>query len=231
MNKFLSTTLVFASVFVWQGYFYIAHANSAQAQEEAAFNNTILATKDEKLIIVSLDDQTLVYSQGDQIVGEFKISSGLASTPTPEGEFEVIEKKPKVNYIGPGYNLPNTKWNLMFKENSGGNYYIHGAYWHNNFGKPMSHGCVNVSYANMEPLYNWADVGTKIIIQAQAERHVRGSVVLSDGTVYFLGEKIRYAFPSPEVFYSWGLKFEDVLVANKADLKMPLGPVVEYKNT
>jgi lipoprotein-anchoring transpeptidase ErfK/SrfK len=43
-------------------------------------------------------------------------------------------------------------------------YWIHGAYWHDNFGQPMSHGCVNVDYENMEPLYDWSQVGTKVII-------------------------------------------------------------------
>ena len=38
------------------------------------------------------------------------------------------------------------------------------AYWHNKFGQPMSHGCVNVGYDNMEGLYNWADAGTKVTI-------------------------------------------------------------------
>ena len=42
--------------------------------------------------------------------------------------------------------------------------HIHGAYWHNNFGKRMSRGCINVSYKEMEPLYNWARVGTIINI-------------------------------------------------------------------
>ena len=64
-----------------------------------------------------------------------------------------------------GYFYPNTRWNMLFKFHSKGNYYIHGAYWHNNFGKPMSHGCINVSYADIEGLYNWADIGTQIIIE------------------------------------------------------------------
>jgi hypothetical protein len=194
--------------------------------QELPPNNSVL---DQKQIVVTLENQTLTYFEGTRVVGEFKISSGLIKTPTPTSEFEVISKKPIVNYIGPGYNYPKTKWNLMFKESPGGNYYIHGAYWHNNFGKPMSGGCVNVSYANMEGLYDWADVGTKIIIQEKAKRHPRGTVVLSDGTVYFLGDKIRYPFPSPDVFYSWGLKFDDVLNANDLDMVMPLGPIVEFK--
>ena len=117
-----------------------------------------------KRIEVSLKDQELVYFIGTKEVGRFKISSGLPRTPTPKGDYEVIMKRPLVNYKGVGYNFPNTKWNLMFKRGNGLNYYIHGAYWHNSFGKPKSHGCINVSYANMEGLYNWADVGTKIKI-------------------------------------------------------------------
>ena len=118
-----------------------------------------------KHILVTLKTQTLQYFEGDTLVGEFKISSGLRGTPTPPGDYTILAKKPTVNYFGENYRFPNTKWNLMFKAHSPLNYYIHGAYWHNNFGKPMSHGCVNVSYANMEPLYNWADVGTPVTIQ------------------------------------------------------------------
>jgi hypothetical protein len=122
----------------------------------------------EKEIFISLKDQTLTYKEGHTIIGEFKISSGLRYTPTPPGEYTVLKKKPVVDYIGTNYSYPRTKWNLMFKTGWAGqplNYYIHGAPWHNNFGKPMSHGCINVSYANMEGLYNWADEGTKVHIQ------------------------------------------------------------------
>ncbi len=118
-----------------------------------------------KHIFVSLKDQTLQYFEGDQLIGQFKISSGVRGMPTPPGEYTVLIKKPVVDYKGPTYDFPNTKWNLMFKANVPLNYYIHGAYWHHNFGHPMSHGCVNVAYADMEGLYNWADVGTPITIE------------------------------------------------------------------
>lgn len=103
---------------------------------------------------------------GSYEVGEFKISSGIAKTPTPKGKFNVIKKLPSVTYGSKtgSYYYPNTKWNLFFKQGSWGGFYIHGAYWHKNFGHPMSHGCINVSYADMEGLYNWADVGTTISI-------------------------------------------------------------------
>ena len=120
-----------------------------------------------KKIEVDLSDQTLSYYYGDDYkAGEFKISSGLPNTPTPIGTFNVLSKIPTKDYAGRNsdgtwYNLKNTKLNLQIS-NLG--YYIHGAYWHNNFGRPMSHGCINVSYINMPALYEFADVGTKVII-------------------------------------------------------------------
>lgn len=119
----------------------------------------------EKQIFVSLKDQTLKYFQGTTLVGEFKISSGVKALPTPPGTYTILVKKPVVDYKGPNYDYPDTKWNLMFKRQAKGNLYIHGAYWHHNFGHPMSHGCINVSYANMQPLYDWADVGTTVTIE------------------------------------------------------------------
>jgi lipoprotein-anchoring transpeptidase ErfK/SrfK len=118
-----------------------------------------------KKIVVTIKTQTLQYSHGPYEIGSFKISSGVKKTPTPKGTYSILEKRPVNLYKGKGYYYPNTKWNLKFLPGTQGNYYIHGAYWHNNFGKPMSHGCVNASYKNMEPLYNWADVGTPVIIQ------------------------------------------------------------------
>lgn len=118
-----------------------------------------------KVIGVSLKNQTLTYSVGPYVVKTIFISTGLPSTPTPPGEYAIQKKLPLVTYRGRNYYFPNTKWNMLFKTSPKGGYYIHGAYWHSNFGRPMSHGCVNVSYEEMESLYDWADVGTKVIIE------------------------------------------------------------------
>ncbi len=118
-----------------------------------------------KIIGVNLKEQTLTYALGPYLIKTIKISSGIRRTPTPKGEFNVISKKPLVDYKGADYNYPKTKWNLLFKYSTPGSYYIHGAYWHNNFGRPMSHGCVNVPYSEMETLYNWVEDGVKIFIE------------------------------------------------------------------
>lgn len=121
----------------------------------------------EKRISVDLSSQKLAYSVGGVVLESFPISSGLKRTPTPPGEFNILAKVPLKNYGGAGFSYPNTKWNLQFTTVKGLRYYIHGAYWHNDFGTPKSHGCVNVSYQNMERLYDWAQVGTKVEITSQ----------------------------------------------------------------
>lgn len=119
----------------------------------------------DKEIKVNLAEQKLAYYFNNIELENFLISSGVKSMPTPEGSFTVLDKVPSKDYGGGRYNFyyPDTKWNLHFTT-QGLRYYIHGAYWHDKFGRPMSHGCVNVSYANMERLYNFAQVGTEIEI-------------------------------------------------------------------
>ena len=43
-----------------------------------------------------------------------------------------------------------------------GDYGLHGTYWHNNFGTPMSRGCVNLTIDDAAWLFNWASVGTVV---------------------------------------------------------------------
>jgi len=114
-----------------------------------------------KRVVVDLSDQHLHYFIGDVWVGKMAVSSGQRITPTPLGEFAIERKVPAVHYRGADYDYPNTKWNLQFKPH----YYLHGAYWHNQFGKkPMSHGCVNIAYPDAERLYSFLDVGDKVMV-------------------------------------------------------------------
>jgi hypothetical protein len=117
----------------------------------------------EKIIRVDVAKHRLTYFLGDRPLESFAISAGTAAMPTPVGEFVIQKKIPVVRYKGVGYDYPNTKWNMLFTRVNGYGYYVHGAYWHDNWGRGMSHGCVNVKYDRMERLYVWADVGTKVI--------------------------------------------------------------------
>jgi lipoprotein-anchoring transpeptidase ErfK/SrfK len=62
---------------------------------------------------------------------------------------------------GQDYDVPDVPYTMYYS----GNYAIHGAYWHNQFGTPVSHGCVNVAVDHAEWLFNWTALGTPVIVK------------------------------------------------------------------
>lgn len=134
----------------------LAHASQTQDQPTQVLGTTT-AEGLEKWIEVSLPDQKVRAWEGNQLVMEFPISSGKWA-PTPTGTFNIWYKTRNQSMIGGSqtlgtyYNLPNVPHNMFFYKG----YAIHGAYWHNNFGHPMSHGCVNEPLANASAIFDWA---------------------------------------------------------------------------
>ena len=62
--------------------------------------------------------------------------------------------------LGTYYDLPNVPYTMFFSNDEipkSRGFGIHGAYWHNNFGQPMSHGCINMKEEDVEKIYNWAE--------------------------------------------------------------------------
>lgn len=126
-----------------------------------------LSSGEYKFITVDLSRQTLYRFQNGALLDSFLISSGKAGTPTPKGDYAIYRKRPLVRmswYFGPNsplnYDLPNVPWVASFS----GPFTLHGTYWHNNFGHPMSHGCVNMYTPDAKTVYEWADIGTPIEI-------------------------------------------------------------------
>lgn len=119
----------------------------------------------EKWIQVDLSDQKIYMREGDKIVGEFLVSTGKWA-PTPTGEFRIWTKLRYTRMsggskaLGTYYNLPNVPYVMYYDRGYG----IHGAYWHNNFGNPMSHGCTNMKPEEAGIVFAWADVGTRVIV-------------------------------------------------------------------
>jgi lipoprotein-anchoring transpeptidase ErfK/SrfK len=133
---------------------------TAEAQTETDSNSKVLGTTnangEEKWIEVSLAQQMLRAWEGNNIVMEFSISSGKWY-PTPKGTYNIWYKtrsqtmKGGSKDLGTYYNLPNVPHNMFFYKG----YAVHGAYWHNNFGNPMSHGCVNAPLDKVGSLFEW----------------------------------------------------------------------------
>ena len=116
------------------------------------------ATLEEKWIEVDLSDQKLIAHQGNSIFLESLISSGLFGK-TPPGEYRIWYKIRATKMEGGTrgtntyYYLPNVPYTMFFNGDIG----VHGTYWHQNFGQPMSHGCVNAPTPIAEKLFYWAD--------------------------------------------------------------------------
>ncbi|MCA2000995.1 MAG: L,D-transpeptidase family protein [Chloroflexi bacterium] len=109
-------------------------------------------------IDIDLSQQRLYAYEGDALVNSFVVSTGTWQTPTVTGNFKIWIKVRSQAMSGPGYYLPDVPYVMYFYKDYG----IHGAYWHNNFGTPMSHGCVNMTIPDAEWLYNFASVGTTV---------------------------------------------------------------------
>jgi len=109
-------------------------------------------------IDVNLSEQRVYAYEGDVIVNSFIVSTGTARTPTVTGKFKIWIKLKSTTMSGPGYYLTNVPYAMYFYKGYG----LHGTYWHNNFGTPMSHGCVNLTTADAGWLYNWAFEGTVV---------------------------------------------------------------------
>jgi lipoprotein-anchoring transpeptidase ErfK/SrfK len=109
-------------------------------------------------IDVDLTNQMVYAYEGDVVVNSFVVSTGTWATPTVTGQYKVYVKYRSAKMSGPGYYLPNVPYIMYFYKGYG----LHGTYWHNNFGTPMSHGCVNLRTSDAEWLFNWASVGTLV---------------------------------------------------------------------
>ena len=109
-------------------------------------------------IDVDLTNQRVYAYEGDTVVNSFIVSTGMWLTPTVTGQYNIYIKYRSNKMSGPGYYLPDVPYIMYFY----GSYGLHGTYWHNNFGTPMSHGCVNLSIPDAGWLYNWASVGTLV---------------------------------------------------------------------
>ncbi|MFN8591000.1 MAG: L,D-transpeptidase [Thermomicrobiales bacterium] len=119
----------------------------------------------ERWVQISISLQYLWAYQGDQVLWQGYISSGTALHQTPTGTFHVLSKLPVQTMEGviggEYYNVPDVP-DVMYFTDFG--HALHGTYWHNNFGTPMSHGCINLPMDVAEWMYQWAPLGMRVEI-------------------------------------------------------------------
>jgi lipoprotein-anchoring transpeptidase ErfK/SrfK len=136
----------------------IADTPTSVVPTYAAPKERIASGNGERWIDVDLTNQRVYAYEGDTVVNSFIVSTGTWLTPTVTGKYSIYVKIRSGNMHGPGYFLPDVPYIMYFYKGYG----LHGTYWHNNFGTPMSHGCVNLRTDEAGWLFNWASVGTVV---------------------------------------------------------------------
>lgn len=124
--------------------------------------STVNVTAGERWIDVNLSTQTLVAYEGSEPVFTTLISSGMAGHATVTGQFHIWlrfeSQTMDGRLLGYDYYLEDVPYVMYFYND----YALHGTFWHNNFGTPMSHGCVNLATPDAQWLFNWSSLGTMV---------------------------------------------------------------------
>lgn len=143
---------------------------------------------DYKRIYVDLSKQRLYAYEGSRMIYDFPVSTGKWNH-TPTGDFRIWVWLRYTRMAGGNaadgtyYNLPNVPytmyyWNDVTPKSWG--YSLHGAYWHNNFGRPMSHGCTNMRIADAEKIFYWTNPNAGNTTYANAQNP--GTLITVYGT-------------------------------------------------
>ena len=115
----------------------------------------------ERWVAVNLREQTVVAYEGDKPVYAALAATGLSGTPTVQGVFRTWLRLAWGKMSGGSaatggyYNLEAVPWTTYFYSG----YALHGAYWHDAFGRPRSHGCVNLSLYDSWWIFKWSEPG------------------------------------------------------------------------
>ncbi|MFN6481983.1 MULTISPECIES: L,D-transpeptidase [unclassified Nostoc] len=134
--------------------------NSTTATATSVDQNSTNNISQPRWIEIDLSEQRLRAWEGNKLVHSYRISGGKRATPTPIGRFRINSKYRTHRMRGRGYNIPDVPYTMYFYRG----YAIHGAYWHNRFGTPVSHGCVNLPVKQAGNLYRWTSTGTLVVV-------------------------------------------------------------------
>jgi lipoprotein-anchoring transpeptidase ErfK/SrfK len=123
-------------------------------------------------IDVNLTQQTLIAYDGNQPVVLSQIASGKPGFETDVGTWFIFARTALQDMDGgdgskkdPVYNIKNVPWNQFFDKDGEA---LHGAYWHDEFGRPRSHGCVNLPIRTAAWMFQWASKGMTVVVHYAA---------------------------------------------------------------
>lgn len=150
------------TVGIWAARPEVLPQNSAVLAQEAHISEEMawLRQTTRKWIEIDVSRQRLIAWEGNSPVYAVIVSTGRSQTPTIPGVFSVQSMHRTTRMQGEDYDVPDVPYAMYYHRG----YAIHGTYWHNNFGTPMSHGCTNVAVDHAQWIFNWASIGTPVVV-------------------------------------------------------------------
>ena len=126
-------------------------------------------------ILVSIPDRRLALFENGKVVRIYRVAVGKATTPSPAGEFKIVNRVSNPTYYHKGQiiaagkgNPVGTRWMGL----SAKGYGIHGTNQPNSIGKAASTGCIRMSKRNLEELFAIVDVGDTVQIRAERDQQI-----------------------------------------------------------
>ncbi len=151
---------------------WIARAKWAAAVIFLAASATAQTKDPRRQVLVSLPDRKLAVIEDGQVLKVFPVAVGKPSTPSPSGEFTIINRVTNPTYYHKGEVIPagprnpvGTRWIGLSQKGYG----IHGTNEPRSIGKPASHGCIRMGKRDLEELFSMLRIGDTVIIRGEAD--------------------------------------------------------------
>jgi len=156
---------------VFVAVFLISVAEVLAQEQLAADTRTpqISAVEPARRILISIPDRKLALIENGAVVKTYPIAVGAEETPSPEGQFKIINRITRPTYYAPGTvirpgraNPLGTRWMGLSRKGYG----IHGTNEPKSIGQGVSHGCIRMRKADVEELFELVRVGDVVELHA-----------------------------------------------------------------
>jgi lipoprotein-anchoring transpeptidase ErfK/SrfK len=130
------------------------------------------STAPKRRILVSIRDRKLALLEGDRLVKVYPVAVGAKVSPSPTGEFKIVNRVVKPTYYQPGTVIASGPRNPLGSRWIGLNqksYGIHGTNAPRSIGKAASHGCIRMAKADLEELFEQVRAGDTVEIRGAAD--------------------------------------------------------------
>ena len=147
--------------------------SSAQVQKSASADhgNDRSNARPNRVVLVSIPDRRLAVIEDGNVVATFPVAVGAAASPSPTGDFQIVNRVSNPTYYRPGTVIPSgkdnpvgTRWVGLSQKGYG----IHGTNAPGSVGHAASHGCIRLRNRDVERLF--AMVRTGDLVQIRGER-------------------------------------------------------------